>query len=477
MKISIQNFKSIRALDNYELKPLTILSGVNSTGKSSFIQLFLLLKQTLELDSARNQLYLDGDWYQVGSYRDIITDKKPENNLYVAFTFSKEEDLAASSDKRITIFDSFKSYEIKVEARFDIYQGSIFIKEFKVSYELPDVEKGEQFISFQTQRGKKDTYHIDTNSALFADRIWTEFPQVTGINYSSIFPTYYEVLEVSTVEGARKGQKLRERKTTKLFPNLDGVKNLCQNMFSSISYIGPIREQPKDEYTQTTLKTHVGKFGEYTAQVLENFKNVKVDFREPTFSEDGITYQKKTVTLLQAVKYWMCDVFKIGRNIYSKKKGDAFVIFLENNAGIETTIKHVGFGISQILPVIVQGLLISKGGTLILEQPEIHLHPKVQSLLFDFLYSLILQDKSVMIETHSDHFITRMRRRVAEDKSNLITQHINLTFIEPNDRDIYFEILEVDDMGTMDYFPSDFIEQSGNELKSILRAQMKKRSQ
>jgi predicted ATPase len=173
----------------------------------------------------------------------------------------------------------------------------------------------------------------------------------------------------------------------------------------------------------------------------------------------------------------MCDIFKIGVDIYAKKNGDAVSIFLLNDAGIETTIKHVGFGISQILPIVVEGLLMEANGTLILEQPEIHLHPKVQSLLFDFLYSLILQEKNVIIETHSDHFITRMRRRIAESKEEGLVRDVGLTFIDANKGEVLFEIIELDDMGTLDYFPDDFIEQSNQELKAIVKAQMKKRSQ
>lgn len=97
-------------------------------------------------------------------------------------------------------------------------------------------------------------------------------------------------------------------------------------------------------------------------------------------------------------------------------------------------------------------------------------------MLFDFLYSLILQGKNVIIETHSDHFITRMRRRIAESKDSAHINNINLTFIEPNKGEVYFEMIELDDMGTTSYFPDDFIEQSNQEMKAIVKAQMKKRT-
>jgi predicted ATPase len=146
-----------------------------------------------------------------------------------------------------------------------------------------------------------------------------------------------------------------------------------------------------------------------------------------------------------------------------------------DSSDLEITIKHVGFGVSQILPIIVQGLIMPPGGTLVLEQPEIHLHPKIQSLLFDFLYSLILQGKNIIIETHSDHFITRMRRRVAEDDESALKDKIKLTFVEQGTTDLIFKSLTLDEYGILNIFPDDFIEMPELELEAIVKAQMKKR--
>jgi predicted ATPase len=148
------------------------------------------------------------------------------------------------------------------------------------------------------------------------------------------------------------------------------------------------------------------------------------------------------------------------------------VVKVVNHYDVESTIRHVGFGISQVLPIIVEGLRMRKNGILILEQPEIHLHPKIQSMLFDFIYSLSLTGKKFIIETHSDHFITRMRRRVAEDNSNL-SEKINLVFIEERETEHLFHKLNLDDMGTYDYFPNDFVDQS-EDYDAIILAQAKK---
>jgi len=95
-------------------------------------------------------------------------------------------------------------------------------------------------------------------------------------------------------------------------------------------------------------------------------------------------------------------------------------------------------------------------------------------MLFDFVYSLSLIGKKFVIETHSDHFITRMRRRVAEDNNNLAKQ-INLMFVEQEENEHKFVPLDLTNMGTLSYFPDDFVEQAEDDYKAIIKAQAEKR--
>jgi len=216
----------------------------------------------------------------------------------------------------------------------------------------------------------------------------------------------------------------------------------------------------------------VGSKGEFTAQILQEEALTYIDFNKIENQENGISYIEKKEEFAKAVKYWVCDYFEVAENIRAEKTNENYKIILTDKSGLETSIKHVGFGISQLLPIVVEGLRMQNKGTLIIEQPEIHLHPKLQSKLYDFLYGLMLQGKKVIVETHSSHFITRMRRRIAEDESNQMDNNIGLTFIE----DDIFRSIELDDYGTMDYYPDDFIEQSNTELRAIVKAQMKKRA-
>lgn len=464
MKISIYNFKSIGSVVDFEIKPFTIISGTNSSGKSSFLQLLLLLKQTIEIDSTKYQLYLNGDLFQIKNYLDIIKDRNKDNKLKVALKFDKKELARFKNSPEISVFESFDDYVCKIELLFGDINNKASVHEFSINFTLPEGEKREQFIKFFNN---ENGVSIKTNTGVFGDKLFfSSNIKITHINYSSIYPSNYEYINEDIT-----GQRINQKEV----PRIDGIKDLINDFFKNLSYIGPLREQPKDEYSLKGENNYVGTKGENIAEVLENHSNDPIEYCQITNYNESIKYSRVKSTLIEAVNYWVCDIFNLSNNIYATRNDDAYSIILVNKAGIKTTIKHVGFGISQILPIIVEGLRIPIGSTLILEQPEIHLHPKIQSILFDFLNSLVYQGKSVLIETHSDHLITRMRRRIAEDESNTLINKINLTFIESLDSEILFRNIDLDDFGAIGYFPEDFIERPDIELKAILKAQMKKR--
>lgn len=462
MKISIRNFKSIGELIDYELLPLTILSGINSSGKSSFIQLLLLIKQTIDINSSKFQLYLDGDLYQVKDFKDIIKDKNFDNKLKISFDFSKEE-FKKIGKSEIDIFDSFGDYNCIVDLQYDFEKSKECISLFSVKLILPEGAK-EQFIHFKSTNGQ---YQIETNTAIFGRDLFYEKLKINDISFSGIFPASYNWSKFDETIG--------KDVTGKGVASIDGVKSVIEDFFKNISYVGPIREQPKDQYTIRGLSEYVGPKGEYVAEVLQKHAKDKISYNVLVEKEDGVAFKEVTGYLIDAVKYWMCDVFKIGKDVFVDKRNDYNTILLLNESGLTTTIKHVGFGVSQILPIIVEGLRLPANGTLILEQPEIHLHPKLQSSLFDFLNSLTAQGKSVIVETHSDHFITRMRRRIAEDTQEDINSKSKLSFIEVEKHQLMFRDIEIDNYGIADFYPEDFIERSNIELKAIVKAQMNKR--
>ncbi len=122
-------------------------------------------------------------------------------------------------------------------------------------------------------------------------------------------------------------------------------------------------------------------------------------------------------------------------------------------------ISQVGFGVSQIFPIILEGLQMPLGNTLLLEQPEIHLHPNLQMQIADYFISLALSGKRVIIETHSDHIINRLVRRIVEDNDHGLNKLIGIYFVEPSENGSTLKEVILNDTKGIDNWPSGFFDQ------------------
>lgn len=459
MKVSIENFKSIRKLHLFEIKPFTLLSGVNSAGKSSFVQLLLLLKQTLELSSDKKVINEDGNYYSIKNLNDVFYAQNSKNKISFGLTFKKSE------------FENIRfpelgidNYEVDVSIAFLHSAEKIIVSDFEVNIDYAEKEK-EYALKLNIEAS--GLYKVESDSDIYGKGLAYKIMS-SPIGFVAFFPLSYEL----KIRGGDDQGSIVETIDKKFF-TIDWLKETTDAIFSNISYIGPARIEPKEDYLIPKIHNDVGKFGEFTSQILKEQADLLVSFRRLVNNDNRTEYNSDSSVLLEAVKYWMCEVFDVADDIYSEKEEDSYRIFLTYKNDLKVNIKHVGFGISQLLPIVVQGLIMREDGILIVEQPEVHLHPKIQSSLYDFLYSLTLDGKKVIVETHSSHFITRMRRRIAEGESNKMDDRISLTFIEDN----VFRTLEIDDYGTiLNYYPKDFVEHPAEELKAIVEAQIRKRS-
>ena len=449
MKLSISNFKTIRELNWFNFNSINIISGVNSSGKTSFIQFLLMLKQTLEAQSANSTLIFDGNYLKLGIFEKLVYKQQTENSIGFELCFDKQY----LTGKFPAIFGI---ENISVKANYSFIDSNVILSNIRITYKD---SKREHFVEFAYKDG---FYNCVSDSALLVS-------DHNSINIKGTINTisFLPLILFAEIDNPKYPEFDKNPKTKSAIEiKTKEVQNIVNEIFKSISYIGPLREEPQDLYSSNSKDKDIGKKGEYAAQFFEDEANNTVDFCDIQSKE----LQK--MSLSDAVKYWICDVFNLAKDIKAEKYKDSYIIKVVNHYDVESTIKQVGFGISQVLPIIVEGLRMQKNGILILEQPEIHLHPKVQSMLFDFVYSLSLTGKKFVIETHSDHFITRMRRRVAED-NNKLAEKINLVFVEQKEAEHLFHKINLDDMGTFDYFPNDFVEQT-EDLDAIIMAQAKK---
>jgi len=141
----------------------------------------------------------------------------------------------------------------------------------------------------------------------------------------------------------------------------------------------------------------------------------------------------------------------------------------------KVNLPDVGFGVSQVLPVVVQCFYTSPYATLILEQPEIHLHPSVQTALADLFIEAVQsredgEDRKiqVIIESHSEHFLRRLLRRVAEEAVE--PKDVALYFCESGKQGAALRQLEVDLYGEIKNWPANFFGDEMSELAARMKA-------
>lgn len=138
-------------------------------------------------------------------------------------------------------------------------------------------------------------------------------------------------------------------------------------------------------------------------------------------------------------------------------------------------LTHVGVGVSQVLPILVISLLAEPDTTLLIEQPELHLHPRVQTLLGDFFLSMASIGKQIIVETHSEYIVNRLRFRAAAAEGEQISSLMKIYFAEKKEGASVFREINVNRYGAITDWPEGFFDQSQSEAEEILQAATRKR--
>ena len=249
---------------------------------------------------------------------------------------------------------------------------------------------------------------------------------------------------------------------------------------SSFKYLGPLRDAPKPLYPLAPAADpyDVGLRGEHTASILELHKNKKIKYLpSDNFKLPVIDHKTITRSLETAVIDWL-QYLGVAGSVESRdrgKLGHELKIMLPNSDSSHD-LTHVGVGVSQVLPILVMCLLADTDSTLVFEQPELHLHPRVQTLLGDFFLSMALCNKQCIVETHSEYFIDRLRFRIASAPiENELNSQAKIYFVEKPAQDSLFREVEINEYGAITDWPEGFFDQSQQQAEDILRAATVKR--
>ncbi len=243
---------------------------------------------------------------------------------------------------------------------------------------------------------------------------------------------------------------------------LDFTISFCLLGFSPVwkqlRYLGPLRSQPQRFYQfDDTGGVDIGVSGEFTVQVLALEANNIITVSSIETNSDGrisISPQSKK-SLLEATNEWLeimglpaVHPAVLRQSLYELRVGK-----------IDVALPDVGFGVSQVLPIVVEALRCGRGDTIILEQPEIHLHPKVQAALADFFIARSKDGVKFIIESHSEYLIKRLCRRISEDTVKNVNELVNIVFIEKTmEQDVHCQKIDVNEYGEIRNWPSGFFD-------------------
>lgn len=450
--MALRNFKSWRDTGNVRLAPLTGLFGTNSSGKTSLMQFLLMLKQTAESPD-RNLVLELGDsrnLVELGTFADVVH----QHDL----TQPLQWRLAWQLPAPLVVADPGSRKDVSLEAN-----------EIEVEVSVSWEKNGSSASGRPTVQAM--TYRFDGSD--FGMR-----PIVVHAGEYELFTTHKRFAFKRV-----KGRAWNLPQPAKCYGFPDQVRGYFQNaaflsdfelaferQAACIFYLGPLREYPKREYAWGgSQPSDMGRRGERVVEALlaSRDQGIKYSFGK------GV----KRKSLDEVVASWLkklglIDRFEV-RPISSG--GKLFQVWVRRQPGAkEVLLTDVGFGVSQILPVIALCYYAPPGSVLLLEQPEIHLHPRVQAGLADVLIDAVKsRGIQVIVESHSEHLLRRLQRNIAEE--TVSPQDTALYFCEIDAGVSRLTALQVDMYGNIENWPDGFFGDEFEEIAAMQKAILRRR--
>ncbi|MED4454874.1 DUF3696 domain-containing protein [Metabacillus fastidiosus] len=427
----IKNFKGYEGINDFELNGITIVSGTNNSGKSSLLQAIYLITQNKTINCP--VLALDEE-IGLGGFSDILN-KTASNYDTIELSFGMDDELIENTmfnylHVRLAYKNAHTFEKLEV---FDLGDDPV-LDHMLVEYELDD------------------------------ERIYQLTLQLMDISSGYIY----------SVSGEKdKGYCYLNGITPEpilYFDNEFKTKDICSDVFDQIrkvlseinkSNIHYIKAFRMNDFTEKNVSNHrnIGISGQYTAEIIELKWNQNMDFVD----KNGIPYKFSSL-----FDYWVQTLLGEEYKIRSKvlDKGKFKIIIEEISSGLEFELSQVGFGISQILPILTMILTSKRNDMILIENPEVHLHPKLQALFVDLCVFALKHNRKLVIETHSEHIINRVRLNIKKDQRLL--EKINILFFEKNQGSIQYTDIEISEDGKIDYWPKGFFDQSYHDLLGLI---------
>lgn len=434
-RLRLYQFRCFEDSGEIPLAPLTLIFGRNNTGKSSILQSLLLLRQSVDSPVDAGRVNLQGPLYPAGSFADIVHQHRSKQRVAMSF----DVEIGSGNEKA----------ELALEFASDEPRWP------RVTHLKIRGYQKEEVVEFGTGRGRGGPL------ALFigGENLGSEDKANFRFSVNQFFPLIGN-------EPRRRGRPNAIRQAAREFARR--VLSEFEQTLQSLRVVGAFRTRPERRYEyQAQPSAAADVYGENVINAL---------------IEDW-TRRRKPKELFRSVNKWLVTlggVRLLPLRRLSRGTGRLWEIRLKDvRSGRWANFADVGFGIGQALPVFVEGLRTPRGGTFIVQEPEIHLHPDAQLAMADFLIALAKTGRRVIAETHSEHILLRARKAVAASngwqRGRFGPKDLSIVYVDkPSDGGSHATPLEIDQLGQIKNWPKGFMEEATKERIAFLQEAAKR---
>lgn len=447
-ELRIQNFKGWKDSGKIRLAPITVLFGTNSSGKSSIGQFLMMLKQTAELSDKARVLHL-GDKntpVDLGRFSDILPMRDLTRDLRCSIAWREQIPLQFKdviTEKTVT--GSEVEFEACIASASKDDDRPV-CREFL--YRLKETSDGPVSLTAGMKPHSRKTGKYDLECK------GIDLVRQTGRPWELPGPIHFYGFPDETSVYFQNATALLE------FPFA------LQKLLKRLFYLGPLRQHPERQYPWAGDRPEqVGYAGENWVGAILASRNRKIS------AGKGNVRSKHAKPFEQIIARWLKELGLIDSFAVESIQGtrDYRVLVQVNAHSEKVSIPDVGFGVSQILPVLVQCFYAPPDSTIVIEQPELHLHPLVQQNLADLFIEVIRSREDgnerriqLIIESHSEHFLRRLQRRIADQTVG--KEDVEAYFCSPGKGALKLEELQVDMFGNILNWPPNFF---GDQITDV----------
>ena len=445
-RLKVENFKAWREAD-LTFGKVTGFFGTNSAGKSSLLHLLLLLKQTRNATDRGIVLDFGGPagMVNLGTFEDVVHQHDKDQAIGWLIDWTLPEKLTIKNPLEPTAVTRFEGNSLQTRCEVGFRNKRLWPRE--LAYRFNEVE-----FRLQPTAGSKQNFELATDAPDF------QFLRNQGRPWPLTHP-------VKTY--------LFPSQAKSYFQNADFLSDFelaYEKLMDSMYYLGPLREYPRREYHWAgSSPDDVGQRGERTMDSL-----LAATARNETRS---LGFRKRHKPFQAMIAHWLSELglihdFRLeeiakGTNLYR-------ALVETSTSSVTTSLTDVGFGVSQVLPVLVLLYYVPEGSTVMMEQPEIHLHPAVQSGLADVMLNVAnVRNVQIVVESHSEHLMRRLQRRVAEQK--ISSEDVKLYFVSSNRGRAEVSDLLLNEWGEIENWPANFFGDEMGEIAAITEASLKRK--